>query len=46
MQAAARSAAEEHAAGHTDRHGRSEPMARLSADDELEIPAFLRRQVG
>ena len=32
-------------AGRTDAYGRSE-QPRAGSDDELEIPAFLRRQVG
>ena len=33
--------------GATDMHGRAQPSpARMSQDDELEIPAFLRRHVG
>ena len=33
-----------HAAGPTDQHGRALPPARAYDDDQLEIPAFLRRQ--
>ena len=33
-----------HAGGPTDQHGRALPPARAFDDDQLEIPAFLRRQ--
>ncbi|MGI3900895.1 MAG: cell division protein FtsZ [Janthinobacterium lividum] len=33
-----------HAGGPTDQHGRALPPARAYEDDQLEIPAFLRRQ--
>ena len=33
-----------HAGGPTDQHGRALPPARSFDDDQLEIPAFLRRQ--
>ena len=33
-----------HAGGPTDQHGRALPPARSFEDDQLEIPAFLRRQ--
>ena len=33
-----------HAGGPTDQHGRALPPARPFDDDQLEIPAFLRRQ--
>jgi len=33
-----------HAGGPTDQHGRALPAARPFEDDQLEIPAFLRRQ--
>ena len=36
--------AQRHAGGPTDQHGRALPPARPYEDDQLEIPAFLRRQ--
>ncbi|MBK9081675.1 MAG: cell division protein FtsZ, partial [Rhizobiales bacterium] len=34
------------AAGRLDLHGRPAPVARQSEDDQLDIPAFLRRQTS